>query len=365
MMFVKYFVIIIMVYLCAVKAVILSGSAFPGVRQLGVVMRLKTEIQPPVSPADVLNARSRIAPELVRTPLACCRALSERAGRRVFLKLENVQKTGSFKARGALNKVLSFRDVERRRGLVCASTGNHGLGVAFAAAQAGVPCVVVLPDPPNDCKTRLLENLGARVVTYGTTSDQRQQKVEELVRENGYCEVHPFADPLLIAGQGTVGLEILEDLPDVAEVYVPIGGGGLISGVALAIKEQRPSVRVYGVQPEKANAMAESLRRRQIVTLESVDTIADGLSARTTEELNFSLVRRYVDDVILVSDRAIMEATLLVIERSKLWVEPSGASSVAGLLANRKGKGSAVAILSGGNVTLQQVQQYKTRLGMD
>ncbi|HVA00546.1 MAG TPA: threonine/serine dehydratase [Terriglobia bacterium] len=327
-------------------------------------MKLKAESESLVVLKDVVDARQRISTKLIHTPLAHCHAVSEHAGRPVFLKLENMQKTGSFKARGALNKTLSLGNQQRRKGLVCASTGNHGLGVAYAASRAGVPCVVVLPDPPNAYKARLLEKLGARVVMYGTTSDERQEKVDELVRENDYVEIHPFADPMLIAGQGTVGLEIMEDLPEVQEVYVPIGGGGLIAGIALAIKEQRPSVRVYGVQPENANAMAEALRGHQVVTLESIKTIADGLAAGATEELNLSLVQRYVDDVILVSDRAILEATLLVIERSKLWVEPSGAASVAGLLANRRGKGRAVAVLSGGNATLQQVQQYKSQLGM-
>lgn len=291
-------------------------------------------------------------------------AASERAGVAVHLKLENLQRTGAFKVRGALSKVATLTPEECRRGLVCASSGNHGLGVAYAAARLRVACTVVLPENANPYKVSLLEKLGAKIVKHGTTSDARQEKTSQLAQEYGYTQVHPFSDPVLIAGQGTLGLEIVEDLPEVDEVYVPIGGGGLISGIGVAIKEQRPQARIYGVEPEQSNAMWEALREQRPVALPRVSTIADGLAARITEELNLSLVRRYVDEVILVSDRAILEATFFLLERAKVLVEPSGAASFAGLLANSKRRGQAVAVMSGGNTTLSQIEEYRRALGM-
>jgi threonine dehydratase len=201
--------------------------------------------------------------------------------------------------------------------------------------------------------------MGAEIVFYGITSDVRQQKVDQLSREHGYVPVHPFADPVVIAGQGTAGLEIVDDLPDVNEVYVPIGGGGLISGVAVATKEQRPAMRVYGVEPEHSNAMWEALRHQGPFALSRVETIADGLKALITEDLNYSIVRHYVDDLILVSEKDIIEATLFLLEHAKVLVEPSGATAFAGLLANSKRRGKAVALMSGGNITLQQIEELR------
>jgi threonine dehydratase len=305
----------------------------------------------------VRAARERIGRYLIRTPLPLSDAASRRAGGPVYLKLENLQRIGAFKVRGALSKVTSLTAEERAKGLVCASSGNHGLGTAYAAQCFGAHCTVVLPENANPLKSALIEKLGAEIVRHGITSDVRQEKVDELSREHGYTQVHPFSDPVLIAGQGTIGLEILEDLPEVEEVYVPIGGGGLISGIALAIKEQRPAVRVYGVEPEHSNAMFEALRYGGPVPLARVDTIADGLAAKITEDLNYLLVRRYVDDIILVSDREILEATWFLLEQGKILAEPSGATSFAGLLARQGRRGPAVAVVSGGNVALQQLQK--------
>ena len=313
---------------------------------------------------DVKAARERIAAEIIRTPLVLSEAASERAGGPVYLKLESLQRTGAFKVRGALNKLTTLTAEERQKGLICASSGNHGLGVAYAASRFGTRCVVVLPENANPYKVSLLEKLRAELVFYGITSDVRQQKVNQLSHEHGYTQVHPFADPVLIAGQGTAGLEILEDLSEVEEVYVPIGGGGLISGIALAIKEQRPAVRVYGVEPEYSNAMWEAVRHRRPVPLARVETIADGLAAKLTEALNLSLVQRYVDEVLLVSDRAILEATVFLLERGKVLVEPSAAASFAGLLSNTKRRGRAVAVMSGGNITLKQIEEHRRAMNL-
>jgi threonine dehydratase len=313
---------------------------------------------------DIRAAQKRIGAEIIRTPLVLSDAASERAGLPVHLKLENLQRTGAFKVRGALSKVTRFTPEDLRQGLICASSGNHGLGVAYASARFGARCTVVLPENANLHKVSLLKKLGAEIVAHGTTSDARQEKVDELVREHGYKPVHPFADPVLVAGQGTIGLEILEDLPDVDEVYVPIGGGGLISGIAVAIKEMRPSARVYGVEPIHSNAMWEALRHEGPFALSHLETIADGLAARITEDLNYQVVRQYVEEVILVSDREILAAALFLLEHAKILAEPSGAAGFAGLLANPRKKGKAVAVISGGNVTLEQIEALRHAPGI-
>jgi threonine dehydratase len=322
-------------------------------------MNTQNTLDDSISFADVIAARDRISGMILRTPLIASDAATERAGMPVHLKLECFQRTGSFKARGALSKVSSLTPEQRQAGLICASSGNHGLGVAYASACFGTRCIVVLPEDVNPHKFTLLKKLGAEIVKFGIASDARQEKVAELSRKHGYTQVHPFSDPVLIAGQGTVGLEVLEDLPDVGEVYVPIGGGGLISGIAVAIKARRPGTRIYGVEPEHSNAMSEALRHRGPVVLPQVQTIADGLAAATTENLNFSIVNRYVDDVILVGDDAIRDAMFFLLERANVLVEPSGAASLAGLLMNPKRTGPGVAILSGGNITLQQIDKHR------
>jgi len=315
----------------------------------------------PVTLTDVKAARERIAGEIIRTPLVLCDSVSEPVGAPVYLKLENLQRTGAFKVRGAVAKVTSLTPAERQRGLVCASSGNHGIGVAYASGRFGIPCVVVLPENASDYKISLLEKYGAQILRHGITSDVRQEKVIQLSRERGYTQIPSFADPVLIAGQGTIGLEILEDLPDVDEVYVPVGGGGLISGIAVAIKEQRPETRIYGIEPEHSNAMWEALRHQGPVLLPRVETIADGLAAAITEDINFSIVKHYADEIILVSDREILEATLFLLERAKIVVEPSAAASVAGLLKNSRKGGNAVAVISGGNITLEQIEEHRRR----
>ena len=312
-----------------------------------------------VTLADVRAARERIAAEITRTPLILSDAASRRAGGPVYFKLENLQRTGSFKVRGALNRAMSLAPPERQRGIVCASSGNHGLGVAYAGSRLGVPRVVVLPQKANPYKVKLLEELGAEVVRDGETSDLCHQTASAIARDKGYTLLHPFADPAVIAGQGTVGLEVLDDLPEVDEVYVPIGGGGLISGIAVATKEQRPRTRIWGVQPENSNSMWAALRQGHPVSVSDIRTVADGLSATTTREINLAHVRRYAEDVILVSDQAILDATLFVLQHAKVLVEPSAAASFAGLLANARRQGPVVAVMSGGNVSLQQLDELR------
>jgi threonine dehydratase len=313
---------------------------------------------------DVRSAQNRITADIIRTPLVLSEAASERAGTPVYLKLENLQRTGTFKVRGALSKVTSLSPEQQQRGLVCASTGNHGLGVAYASSCFEVRCIVVLPEDANPHKVSLLQKLGAEIVCYGKTSDVLEQRADQISHENGCSYVHSFADPVVIAGQGTVGLEILGDLPQLDEVYVPIGGGGLISGIAVAIKEQRPQTRILGVQPEFANSMWQALRDGRVAALLEVRTVADGLAASVTDALNLAIVQHYVEEVILVSDQAILESMLFLLEHAKVWVEPSGAASFAGLLANPKRRGQGVAVISGGNVSLRQVEELRQAHGI-
>jgi threonine dehydratase len=315
-----------------------------------------------VALADIHAARDRIAKEVIRTPLVFSEAASKRAGMPVYLKLESLQRTGTFKVRGALSKVTSLPPADRQRGMVCASSGNHGLGVAYASSRAGAPCVVVLPENANPHKMALLKELGAEIICDGPTSDLCLQKAEEIARREGYTLIHPFADPFTIAGQGTLGLEVLQDLPDVEEVYVPIGGGGLISGVAAAIKQQRPGARIFGVEPERANSMWMSLQQGKVVALDEVRTVADGLAAKVISPINLAHAQRYVESVMVVSDTAIVEAMFFLLEHAKVVAEPSAAASFAGLLANSARRGPAVAIISGGNVNLQQIDRLRQML---
>lgn len=324
-------------------------------------MNSKTKRKMPVTLAEVKAARERIAREVIRTPLVLSDAVSERSQSPVYLKLENLQRTGAFKVRGAVAKVTSLAPEALQSGLVCASSGNHGIGVAYASRRFGAPCVVVVPENASGYKISLVEKYGAQVLKHGITSDVREEKAIQLSRERGYTQIPSFADPTLIAGQGTIGLEILEDMPDVDEVYVPVGGGGLISGIALAIKELKPDTRIYGVEPEHSNAMSEALHHQGPVLLPRVETIADGLAAAITADINFSLVSHYVDEIVLVSDRDILKATVFLLERAKIVVEPSAAVSVAGLFANPPKSGKAVAVISGGNTTLQQIEELRRR----
>lgn len=304
-----------------------------------------------VSLQDVEAARGVIAGKVHRTPLVGSAALGARLGAPLYLKLENWQKTGSFKPRGVVNKIASLSDEERARGLITASAGNHAQALAWAAGAAGVPCTVVMPAGAPATKIAATEGYGATVVLEPDMMSLFS-RVEALAAEHGYTFVPPFDDPAIVAGQGTVGLEILEDLPDVGTVVVPIGGGGLIAGVALALKSHRPGVRVVGVEPEGAPKMWRSRQKGKAVRLDRVQTIADGLAAPFAGELTFELVQRYVDDLVLVNDDDIRRAMYLILERVKVLAEPAGAAALAALLtgaATFDPGAPVVAVVSGGN----------------
>ncbi len=304
---------------------------------------------------DVRRARERTADLLHRTPLVCSATLSRLAGGGVFLKLENLQKTGSFKPRGALNKIRTIDPESLAAGVITISAGNHAQALAYVASHVGARAVVVMPETASSAKVEATRGYGAEVILHGDAV-AAFRRVEEVGRQRGLTFVHPFDDDATIAGQGTVGLELLDDLPEVDQVVVAVGGGGLLAGVAVAIKTARPSARVVGVEPTGAAAMHLSRQRGSPSRLDRVDTIADGLAAPFAGARNFAIVQRYVDDLVLVEDDAIRAAMRLLLERCKLLAEPAGAAPVAALLSGRvPARGATVAVISGGNVALETI----------
>ena len=307
---------------------------------------------------DFEETRARIAPHIKRTPLLGSRQLSERVGHEVRLKAELFQRVGSYKIRGPLNKFALMPEEEKRRGVVCSSAGNHAQGVALAARIHGIRAVVCMAENATPAKVAATRGYGAEVVLHGTIWDEANEKAKELVREQGLTYVHPFDDAQLIAGQGTLGLEIVQDWPEVDAVVVPIGGGGLIAGVSMAVKAFDPNIKVIGVESSDGPAMRASLDAGALQTIDC-RTVIDGLRVRRAGELNFSVVQRFVDDVVTLPDREIFEAMLWTWERCKLVVEGAAAAPVAALLHGlvKLPAGSRVAaVLSGGNVNLDQLR---------
>ncbi|HET8907749.1 MAG TPA: threonine/serine dehydratase [Ktedonobacterales bacterium] len=304
---------------------------------------------------DVLEAQRLIAGRVHRTPLLSAHSLGNMVSPPVqlYVKAELLQKTGSFKARGALNKVLSLTDAQKRQGLITVSAGNHAQAAAWAGANEGVAVTVVMPEVAVRSKIEATRGYGAEVVLFGKTPTVLFDHAHQLERERGLHFIHAYDDPRIVAGAGTTGLEILEDLPDADVVIVPCGGGGLISGIAVAIKERRPQARIILVEPEGAPTMHNAVAAGKSVPLEKVSTIADGLTAPFAGELNLAIVQRYVDQMVLVTDDEISAALLLVLERCKFQAEPAAAASVAALLSGKtqvaEGE-KVVAVLSGGNI---------------
>jgi threonine dehydratase len=303
--------------------------------------------------ADVRAAADRIQPYVLRTPTLGGEAV---AGAGTWLKAENLQRTGSFKVRGAVNAVLQLSPEQRHQGVITLSAGNHGLALAYAAQVVGTQCVVVVRDDAPITKLEAIRRYGAKIVL--TPLAQWQERLEAEQRARDLHLVHPFDDPAVAAGQGTVGLEILAAVPDVCTVVVPIGGGGLISGIAVAVKQQRPTTRIIGVEPEQAPCVSESLAAGHPVAPSRLDTIADGLAAPYTRPLTLALIQRYVDEVRTVADAAIIEALKLIALRGKLVVEPAGAAAVAALVADPAIERPVVAILSGGNLDGQRLAAW-------
>jgi threonine dehydratase len=314
----------------------------------------------PVSYSDVLRARETIGARVKLTPVLTSASLSRITGTTLALKAENLQRTGSFKVRGALNRLIALSDAEKLKGVVAASAGNHGQAVAWAAHELGVPCSVVMPTAASVSKITATRGYGATVVLEGDTFDDAMAAARRRCDETGELLIHAFDDPLIIAGQGTIGLELLEQLTELDSLLVPIGGGGLAAGISLAISERRPSVRLIGVQ---AAACAPWLGMQP-----AGFTIADGIAVKQPGEMTRAILESRLSEVRTVSDEAVAEAILLLLERSKLQAEGAGAAAVAALLAPGSAlKGTTCALLSGGNidpsVLLSVVRAGLTRAG--
>lgn len=303
-----------------------------------------------VEPASIRRAAAGLAGVAVRTPLLPAPWLREELGADVRLKCESFQPIGAFKLRGAYTMIARLTPEERARGVVTYSSGNHAQAVAYAARAFGIDAVIVMPENAPPIKVAGTKRLGAEVIERGTTSLARREKAEEVQAERGLTMVPPFDHPDIIAGQGTIGLEILEDWPDVGAIVVPIGGGGMISGVAAWVKRARPGVRVIGVEPEGAPAMRRSLDAGAPITLDRIDSIADGLVPVRPGDLTFAHTRDLADDVVLVSDDAIRDAARALFLRGKLVVEYSGAAAVAALRTVLDVDGPVAAVVSGGNI---------------
>jgi threonine dehydratase len=308
--------------------------------------------KPTVTATDIERARSAIADVAKQTPVLPSITLTERCGGRVVLKAENLQRTGSFKVRGALNKLAALGD-GCARGVVAGSAGNHAWALAQAARERGVPCEVFMPVEAPIAKAEGCATLGAVVRYVGSSVEECLAAARERADEAGMAFVHPFDDPDVVAGQGTLGLELLEDVPDLARVIVPVGGGGLSSGVAIAIKSARPEVEVIGVQVDTVAAYPESLRRGEPVSVGGALTIADGIAVKRPGDLTLGLVRTWLDDVVVVPEDDVAEAMVLLMEKAKLVVEGAGAVGVAALLGGQAAaaeRGTTCVVLSGGNV---------------
>ena len=318
---------------------------------------------------DIRQAQNRLRGIAVRTELVQSHLKGDEATddrRKLYLKPENLQPIGSFKLRGAYNKIASLSDDERRRGVISYSSGNHAQGVAYAARALGVKAIIVMPSNAPSIKRQATALLGAEIVQVGPASSERQAKAEQMAVEHGYAIVAPYNDEKIIAGQGTMGLEILEDLPDVETVLVPVGGGGMISGIATAIKLSKPSAKIIGVEPELAADAQASLRSGKIVQFPAEQvtrTIADGLRTQSVGAINFEHIRRYVDDIATVTEDEIRHAMRLLAADRKTTAEPSAAVAVAAFLFHRDELPRTsinIAILSGGNIDTAMLAEIRS-----
>ncbi|MCD6363831.1 MAG: threonine ammonia-lyase [Synergistetes bacterium] len=316
-----------------------------------------------ISLKDVKEARERIGKFVHKTPIDSSKTLSLLSGCDIYLKLENLQKTGSYKVRGAFNKVLKLKEKGIKNGVIAASAGNHAQGVAYAASKSRLPSVIVMPETAPISKISATKSYGAEVVLWGEDFDSSYTKAIEISKERHLTFIHAFDDPDIIAGQGTIALEIIESLDDLDLVIAPIGGGGLISGISLAIKESKPNTRVIGVQAEGAASMYLSIKEGKPIKIERVNTIADGIAVRKPGEITFNIIQKYVDDIVLVSDEEIASAILFLIERAKLIAEAAGAVGVAAAISGKiplKGAKTLI-VISGGNIDVNMMARLIER----
>jgi threonine dehydratase len=302
-----------------------------------------------ISLADVLAARERLRGSIYESPCPHSIMLSALTGQQVYLKLENLQMTGSFKERGALNRIALLTPEQAARGVIAASAGNHAQGVAYHATRRGIRALIVMPLTTPLVKVTATRNFGAEVLLHGASYDEAYLEAVRLCDEQQLTFIHPFDDPAVMAGQGAIGLELLEQVPQLEAVVVPIGGGGLIGGIACAIKESRPQVRVVGVQTTRLPSMQAAIQAHHPVTIDPATTIADGIAVRRAGDLTFPLVERYVDEIVTVEEDEIASAILMLLEREKTLAEGSGAAALAALLQHRTSlRGAHTAVLVGG-----------------
>jgi len=307
--------------------------------------------------SDIIKAYDRVTKYKNPTLLQFSGTLSRMTNNKVFLKPENLQLTGSFKLGGAINVMMNLAGKDRKKGVVTCSAGNWAQAVAYASGLFNIRSVIIMAKHASKTKIEATKGYGAEVILYGENSNDVVSKAMEIASSEELVYLSPFEDDFLIAGHGTIGLEILQEKPDTEVVFCPVGGGAFISGVALAIKEKNPRVKIIGVEPESANAMWLSLQQNKIVEKEQVNTIADGLALKKPGEKPFAIVKKYVDEIILVTEDEIKQALIFILERAKLLVEPSGAVSIAAIMKNKaniKNK-KVVSILSGGNVDLDKL----------
>ena len=304
---------------------------------------------------DFIKAKEKLSKVLLETHLIYSPIFSKESGNKVFIKPENLQKTGSFKIRGAYNKISNLTVDEKKRGVIASSAGNHAQGVAYGAKESGIKAVIVMPKSTPLIKVESTKQYGAEVILHGDVYDDAYKKAKELEEKEGYVFVHPFNDEDVLDGQGTIALEILEELPETDIILVPIGGGGLISGIACAAKILKPEIKIIGVEPEGAASAYEAMKENKVVELKEANTIADGTAVKKIGDLNFEYIKKYVDEIITVSDYELMEAFLLLVEKHKIIAENSGILSVAATKKIKEKNKKVVSVISGGNIDVLMI----------
>ena len=302
-----------------------------------------------------IKAKENLSKVLLETHLIYSPIFSKESGNKVFIKPENLQKTGSFKIRGAYNKISNLTDTEKKRGVIASSAGNHAQGVAYGAKESGIKAVIVMPKSTPLIKVESTKQYGAEVILHGDVYDDAYKKAKELEEKEGYVFVHPFNDEDVLDGQGTIALEILEELPETDIILVPIGGGGLISGIACAAKILKPEIKIIGVEPEGAASAYEAIKENKVVELKEANTIADGTAVKKIGDLNFEYIKKYVDEIITVSDYELMEAFLLLVEKHKIIAENSGILSIAATKKLKEKDKKVVSVISGGNIDVLMI----------
>lgn len=304
---------------------------------------------------DFITAKEKLSKVLLKTGLIHSPIFSKEAGNEVYIKPENLQKTGSFKIRGAYNKITNLSEEEKKKGVIASSAGNHAQGVAYGAKESGIKAVIVMPKSTPLIKVESTKQYGAEVVLHGDVYDDAFKKAKELEEKEGYIFVHPFDDENVIYGQGTIALEILEELPETDIILVPVGGGGLISGIACAAKILKPEIKIIGVEPEGAASAYEAIKEDKVIELKEANTIADGTAVKKIGNTTFEYIKKYVDEIITVSDYELMEAFLLLVEKHKIIAENSGILSLAALKKLKEKNKKVVSVVSGGNIDVLMI----------